>query len=393
MKYAIGIAALIIVIATVAIGVATNAAAQTSPCVSGGAVPSGNDALASDCENMLAFKDALRGTAALNWSANTRIGSWDGVRTGGSPARVTVIRLQKRELDGSIPTGIGDLDQLTDLWLYTNDLTGPLPAEIGNLSELNTLMLAWNDLSGQIPLSLNDLSLDRLWLRGNGFTGCMPANLLEVPDGDAAQLNLPTCQDGQTPTPQPPGTTPVPPTAIPTPPPSTGGDTAQRLTAIESRLTALESRVSAIEATATPVPPPPEVSPPSDSPPVGSTVEAGDSTYRVNEFLDPAPVNENWEVEEGFRLVAADITQTAVEEDRYSEYDFSVQDGDGYVYDARGILYADLEPPFGVGTLDDGEVHRGWVNFVVPEDAVLITVRVEYEYDEPVVVIADLTAE
>ena len=189
----ITIALTALIVATAAIAVATNAAAQTSPCVSGGAVPSGNDALSADCETMLALKNDLRGTAELNWSANTSISTWDGVRTGGSPARVTVIKLQKRELDGSIPAGIGDLDQLIDLWLYTNDLTGPLPAELGKLTELKTLMLAWNKLSGYLPDELNDLDLDRLWLRGNNFAGCIPANLGDVPDNDLDQVNLKIC--------------------------------------------------------------------------------------------------------------------------------------------------------------------------------------------------------
>ena len=68
-----------------------------------------------------------------------------------------------------------------DLWLYINELSGPLPAELGNLSDLETLMLANNNLSGQIPEALNDLTLNRLWLKGNNFTGCVPYNLTLVP--------------------------------------------------------------------------------------------------------------------------------------------------------------------------------------------------------------------
>ena len=161
-----------------------------------------NAGLVSDCEILLGLKDTLQGSASLNWSASLPITSWTGVRLAGTPQRVTIIKLQKRSLTGSIPAGLGSLAKLQDLWLYTNELTGPLPAELGNLSDLETLMLSHNDLSGQIPLTLNDLSLERLWLKGNNFTGCMPANLLEVPDGDAASLRLPTC-GGVTTTPTP----------------------------------------------------------------------------------------------------------------------------------------------------------------------------------------------
>jgi len=175
-----------------------------------------NSGLVSDCEILLGLKDTLRGSASLNWSASLPITRWTGVRLDGTPKRVTIVRLQKQNLTGSIPSGIGSLDKLQDLWLYTNELTGPLPAELGNLSDLKTLMLSYNNLSGQIPQTLNNLALDRLWLKGNDFTGCMPANLLNVPDGDAASLRLPTCEGSpsQTPTATP---TPSPtPTVTPT---------------------------------------------------------------------------------------------------------------------------------------------------------------------------------
>ena len=174
-----------------------------------------NTGLVADCEYLLGMKDTLQGSASLNWSASLPIARWTGVRLGGTPKRVTIIKLQRQNLTGSIPPGIGSLGKLQDLWLYTNELTGPLPAELGNLSELETLMLSQNNLSGQIPLTLNNLSLERMWLKGNNFTGCMPANLLDVPDGDAASLRLPTCEsETVTPTPLP---TPSPtPTVTPT---------------------------------------------------------------------------------------------------------------------------------------------------------------------------------
>ncbi len=193
-----------------------SATTQRADCGSAVADTS-NAGLVSDCEILLGLKDTLQGSAFLNWSASLPITRWTGVRLGGTPQRVTIVKLQKRSLTGSIPAGLGSLTKLQDLWLYTNELTGPLPAELGTLSDLETLMLSGNDLSGQIPLTLNDLSLERLWLKGNNFTGCMPANLLEVSDGDAASLRLPTCESGTTtPTPTPS------PTATPTP--TTGED-------------------------------------------------------------------------------------------------------------------------------------------------------------------------
>ena len=234
-----------VMVATI-IGVGVAAGQNASSCVTGGAVPSGNTGLASDCEILLGMRDTLRGSASLNWSTSLPITRWTGVRLGGTPQRVTIVKLQKQKLTGSIPSGIGSLDKLVDLWLYTNELAGPLPADLGNLSDLETLMLSNNNLSGQIPQTLDNLSLKRLWLRGNKFTGCMPANLLEVPDGDAASLRLPSCGSA-TPLPASPTATPQP-TATPVSSQPTQGPSDDRLAAVEDRVSDLERRLAAIEA-------------------------------------------------------------------------------------------------------------------------------------------------
>ena len=168
---------------------------QAQPlCVAKGAVPSGNPGLARDCATLLHIKYELRGTASLNWSASRPIGNWEGVRLSGTPKRVTVLKVQRKGLDGSIPPGIGLLDKLVDLWVYHNDLAGPIPAELGNLANLRTLMLGWNNLSGEIPSTLNNLTLERLWLRENDFTGCVPHKLSLVPENDLRLVPLPVCE-------------------------------------------------------------------------------------------------------------------------------------------------------------------------------------------------------
>ena len=172
-----------------------------------------NDALVADCEYLLGMKDELRGSAALNWSADVPIRRWDGVHVAGSPGRVTKIKLQKRGLSGRIPAAIGRLEMLEELWLYTNKLTGAIPAALGGLGNLRWLFVADNDLGGQIPEALNRLTLARLWLQKNDFTGCVPYNLTLTREYKADR-GLPACA--------PPGSaTPTPtPTATPTPEPS-----------------------------------------------------------------------------------------------------------------------------------------------------------------------------
>ena len=199
------------------------------PNVCGDAVTDkSNTGLLADCNALLAARDALRGSAGLNWEPDTLIAQWDGVKTGGTPRRVTSLKAQGRNLDGRMPAEIGSLDKLVDLWLYNNELTGSIPAEIGNLADLRTLMLKDNDLGGQIPLALDELTLDRLWLRGNDFTGCVPRNLTLVADSDASRIGLPVCT-GADPTPtSTPSPTPEP-TATAGLMPPTSDDVVKRI--------------------------------------------------------------------------------------------------------------------------------------------------------------------
>ncbi len=67
---------------------------------------------------------------------------------------------------------MGNLSNLTRLYLSNNDLTGPIPYELGNLSKLTDLLLSTNQLNGQIPATLQNLTdivPGRLWLNGNAL--------------------------------------------------------------------------------------------------------------------------------------------------------------------------------------------------------------------------------
>ena len=109
-----------------ATSVKTNEIAPPPAC--GLAVPShaDNPGLVRDCETLLAVRDTLRGTGALNWSVDTTITDWDGVTVEGTPGRVTRLSLPSKSLTGTIPAGLGRLD-LTTLKLAGNSLTGCIP--------------------------------------------------------------------------------------------------------------------------------------------------------------------------------------------------------------------------------------------------------------------------
>ena len=146
--------------------------------------PGSEPALVSDCEALLTLRDALAGTATLDWSEDTAISSWDGVTVGGTPMRVTALDLEGLRLAGGVPPGLGVLTGLEELLLGINRLTGGIPVELGDLSNLRKLYLRYNRLTGSIPRELGDLSnLTVLWLQGNLLTGEMPPEL-----GDLTQL-------------------------------------------------------------------------------------------------------------------------------------------------------------------------------------------------------------
>ena len=180
--------------------------AEADTCATGGAVSdlANNPGLVADCDALLAAKDTLRGTAALNWSADTAIASWDAVTVSGTPRRVTKIdtsgenlnlsgtipselgslssltnlRLSNNLLTGSIPPELGNLSSLKWLSLWNNQLTGTIPPQLGNLTSLTMLRLEWNDLTGTIPPQLGNLtSLDSMSLGGNRLTGAIPPEL------------------------------------------------------------------------------------------------------------------------------------------------------------------------------------------------------------------------
>ena len=198
---------------------APDPAAAARDCLGGAAVasPDANPGLVADCSALLRARDALRGSAPLDWSADRPIANWDGVAVGGDPPRVTGLDLRGRGLAGTIPPELGRLTGLTSLRLGGNRLTGRIPPELGRLSRLRILDLHGNRLTGGVPgrqgatadLMILDLrdnrltgdiprSLDRLLglyeirLSGNALTGCVPS-ALEGVRGDAADLGLPWC--------------------------------------------------------------------------------------------------------------------------------------------------------------------------------------------------------
>ncbi|GJX39449.1 MDIS1-interacting receptor like kinase 2-like protein [Tanacetum coccineum] len=91
---------------------------------------------------------------------------------------LTELSLSENQLNGSIPSSLGDLTSLIFLSLYTNQLSGPIPIELGNMKSLTVLYLSNNKLSGPIPIELGNMtSLTRLVLSENQLNGSIPSSL------------------------------------------------------------------------------------------------------------------------------------------------------------------------------------------------------------------------
>ncbi len=103
-------------------------------------------------------------------------GTWYGVSESGG--HITALVLPGNNLQGSLPSSIGDLAHLSALNLGSNLLSGGIPSSIGNLTSLELLRLGNNQLTGQLPAGLWTLSsLVELDLSANQLSGSLPAEV------------------------------------------------------------------------------------------------------------------------------------------------------------------------------------------------------------------------
>ena len=73
------------------------------------------------------------------------------------------------------------IENTTYLNLYANGLTGVIPSAIGNLVNLNDLYLSYNQLSGEIPSSIGNLvNLIELYLSSNQLNGEIPESICNI---------------------------------------------------------------------------------------------------------------------------------------------------------------------------------------------------------------------
>ena len=170
-----------------------------SACSNGTVIsnPESKPGSVADCVILFGTQGVLAGTGSLDWSADTAITSWEGVRVSNAAQRVTMLLLDDRGLAGVIPSALGGLSALTRIDLDVNSLTGSIPEEMGDLSNLAYLCLPDNYLTGNIPSRLGDLSkLQFLYLADNSLSGSIPTELGNLWNLETLNLATTASRDG-----------------------------------------------------------------------------------------------------------------------------------------------------------------------------------------------------
>ncbi|XP_043694517.1 probable LRR receptor-like serine/threonine-protein kinase At3g47570 [Telopea speciosissima] len=92
--------------------------------------------------------------------------------------QLSMLYLGENQISGTIPAGIENLVNLTELSMEANFLQGNIPFVIGELPKLQRLFMGGNGLLGQIPSSIGNLTLlYELHLEYNSLNGTIPSSI------------------------------------------------------------------------------------------------------------------------------------------------------------------------------------------------------------------------
>jgi Leucine-rich repeat (LRR) protein len=78
---------------------------------------------------------------------------------------------------GSLPSELGNLFKLEELYIDSSGLSGALPSSFANLTRMKILWASDNNFTGQIPDYIGSWNLTDLRLQGTSFQGPLPATL------------------------------------------------------------------------------------------------------------------------------------------------------------------------------------------------------------------------
>ncbi len=134
----------------------------------------------SDKQVLLDFYASTNGDNwTQSWDLNQPASEWHGITIKNN--NVIGISMLFNNIEGEIPSTIGQLNNLEVLELSFNKFYGTIPIELGNLQNLKLLAFNGNGLSGIIPSSLGNLSnLTQLHLSSNYFSGELPESIANL---------------------------------------------------------------------------------------------------------------------------------------------------------------------------------------------------------------------
>lgn len=91
------------------------------------------------------------------------------------------LRVSFNDLEGdAMPSNIGGLAMLEDLWIAGNKFAGSTPSEIGLLSNLDSMFIYGNMITGSIPSEIGLMSnLVGFQVQGNDLNGTFPSEFFD----------------------------------------------------------------------------------------------------------------------------------------------------------------------------------------------------------------------
>lgn len=123
------------------------------------------------------------------WTLTKKIDQWRGVKI--KNERVVGIRLSFQKLKGTLPSEMGDLDELKELSIrFERELKGSLPATMMQLKKLEKLELAITGVGGEMPTWIGKLpALKIINLTNCNFEGVFPESCYNLTNLERLQLS------------------------------------------------------------------------------------------------------------------------------------------------------------------------------------------------------------